>query len=184
MDILRAINLILPALGEHPVSSVDSKHPTVAIILQNLQSELDEVLIRGWWFNTYKNVLYPDPEGVIVLPSNTLSVLTIRERGVQRGTKLFNRDTQTFVWSGGVRVEIIERLDFEDVPESAAQFILYTGMVKSYLTDIGRESVVQEWQQIAGRALNNMEAEHFRNMRYSTTNSRRYQRIRRALGGY
>ena len=63
MKLLDAVNLILPKLGEHRVTSVDNKHPTLAIILPEIENELKKLLARGWWFNEFDYKAYPDSEG-------------------------------------------------------------------------------------------------------------------------
>lgn len=188
MDLLRAVNQILPALGEHPVSSIDGKHPTVSIIVANVYNQLNDVLLKGWWFNVYESNLYPSPEGEVALPLDTLAVLPTNPScpGVQRNGRLYNKETMSFLWPVGISipVRLKMRLEFEDLPESAAQFVMYTSLVQTYLADIGLENIVQEWQRNAALALNAMEAEHLRNMRHSTAKSRRFRNLRRAIGGY
>src|SRR5690554_4291448 len=115
MELLRAINQILPALGEHPVTSVDAEHPTVAVIVQNVQAQLRALLGEGWWFNEYDTTLYPGPEGEIALPLNVLSVLPQRRdcKGIQRGRSLYDMENRTFKWTGGVGVPVIIREDLD-----------------------------------------------------------------------
>ena len=188
MDLLRAINLILPALGEHPVTSVDAKHPTVSLIISNVYNQLNDVLLRGWWFNVYDSTLYPDPEGEVALPLNTLAVLPLDPGcpGIQRNGLLYNKKDLSFKWpvEQGIPVRLKMRLEFEELPEAAAQYVMYNALVSTYLSDIGLEQIVQEWQRSAVLALNTMEAEHLRNQRHSTAKSPRFRRLRRAMGGY
>lgn len=188
MDLLRAINHILPALGEHPVSSVDAKHPTVSVIYQNIQDQLSNLLLRGWWFNTVETELLPSPEGEVALPLDTLAVLPKDPRcpGVQRNGRLYNLNDMSFLWPVGqsIPVELYQRLEFEDVPESAARYILNSALVQTYLTDIGLEQVVQSWQQAAFQAMNTLESEHMRFKRYSTKRNSRWIRFNRAVKGF
>lgn len=183
MDLLTAVNRILPKLGEHPVTSLNTKHPTLAILLPQIATKLDDTLISGWWFNTFNTKLYPDSEGGIALPLDTLSFVPKRDLAVQRGSRLYNGSTMDYKWAAPVEGSLITRIPFDEMPESAAQHIFYASLVAAYVTDIGLENEVQIWQSEAAQAHNRMTAEHFRNKKYSTQRSPRYARYRAALRG-
>lgn len=182
MEILTAVNRILPVLGEHPVTSLDTKHPTLAVVIAKLGMKVDDIITQGYWFNTSAITLYPDSEGGIALPTNTLSF--VPDRGypaVARGSKLYNIETASFLWSTTVTGKRIERLAFNELPEACAQLVMYATMVTSYVTDIGLENDVQVWQGEAQAAERRLMSEHLRNMRYSTASGARFQRIKRAM---
>lgn len=187
MKLLKAINTILPRLGEHTVTSVDAKHPTVAIILNAIATALDTVLLEDWWFNSYETELLPDSEGHIVIGDDILKVRLTDSPGIvtRREGRLYSMATRTYKWPVGqaVRVFIAERLTFENLPESAAQYVMYAGLVEAYLTDVGMEAITQEWSKAASRARQGMTAEHLQNKKYSIRNGGRYQRIRAHMRG-
>lgn len=180
MQLLTAVNTILPKLGEHTVTSVDAKHPTVAIIQNAISEAQRTTLLRGWWFNTHSTTLYPDSEKNIALPADTLKVFTPNASGIQRGTQLYNADTLSFAWDSPVKVDLTVGLDFELLPESAANYVLYSGCVQAYTTDIGLEQVVQMWQQESNNAFNDMLGEHLKNRRFSTVRTPQFQHQNRA----
>lgn len=183
MQLLQAVNEILPALGEHTVTAVDERHPTVAVILNAIYSETDVFLLKGWWFNMYTITLRPDPERAIFLPQDTLEVLGLDQPCIQRGDQAWNPINFSYLWDGPVKVRLKSRLDFEHIPESAARAVLYRACIKAYETDIGLEKVINEWKLREAEALQLVLAEHLRNARYSTTRTNAFQRIRRALRG-
>lgn len=184
MDLLTAVNLILPALGEHPVTRIDIKHPTLAVVLPVVASKIDTTLMRGWWFNEYRHTLYPDSEGGITLPVNTLAFIPDDGyEGSVRGTRLFNGNTLNFLWDKPVPGVLQLRLEFDELPESVASFVFYNALVQIYLVDIGLENVVGEWKQIAKEAEYLATNEHLRNMRHTTRKSGRYARLRSAMRG-
>jgi len=183
MDLLTAVNRLLPALGEHPVTRVDAKHPTLAIILPVIQAKLDETLLRGWWFNEYDYTLYPSPEGGIELPDDTLSFVGHDVRASVRGRNLFNPETMSFKWTAPVKGRLMLRLSFDELPESVASLVFYSALVQAYLTDIGLEAVLQEWDKARIQAERLASTEHLRNMKHSTRKSARYGRYRSALRG-
>lgn len=185
MILLEAINRILPTLGESVVTSIDSRNPTVKIIQNAIHAQTKDMQLREWWFNSFDVDLYPDTNGEIQLPANLLAWIPYDNGGIQRGNRLLNPDTLNFVWPIGkpVRGQIRVLVDFEDLPESAATYVLYEACVKAYVDDIGLEQTVSIWQQKSAQARIMLEAEHLRNRKYTTLKSRRYRRIRNALRG-
>lgn len=181
MKLLDAVNLVLPRLGEHAVTKLDTKHPTLAVILPAIENELITVLLKGWWFNTFEYTAYPDPEGRIALGTDTLSFVSRDVPSALRGVELFNPKTLNYVWDEPVVGCIKQRVDFDDLPESAAQYVFYTGLVTSYTTDLGVTQDLQVWMTKAGEAYSELLAEHLRNQKYSTTRSRRFRNLRRAM---
>jgi hypothetical protein len=181
MELLAAINRILPALGEHPVTSLNVKHPTLAIILPAIAGKIDDLTMIGWWFNRFDTTLYPDSEGAIALPVDTLSFIPDNGDAVARGLKLFNTTTQTYLWTDAVTGSIIMRVPFEQLPESVASWIFHAAIVEAYVTDIGMADEVRMWREEAASAQGRVEREHLRNKRYSTQRSPRYYRLRAAM---
>lgn len=188
MDLLKAVNEILPKLGEHPVTSLDSRSPTLAVILPEIESEIALLLQPGWWFNKFLNVdLYPDSEGSLNVPDDTLSFISNRDYPmiIQRGELFYDAAKRSYIFEVGrpVRGTLIQSLSFEELPESAARFVLFSSLVTIYATDIGLEQVVQLWQSYAQNAQANMEQEHLRQHQYTIKQSRQYQKLRRAMRG-
>lgn len=190
MRLLEAVNTILPALGEHTVTSTDVKHPTVAVILQALRTQLRDTLLQDWWFNTYEYDALPDEDGFINLPDSYIKALPVdpfsaRTGAVKRGSQLYNMRDRTFVWPIGqrVRLRVTESLDFEMLPESVAQYVMYQGCTQAYLNDIGVEATLNMWRLAAGAAYATMLTEHLENRRYSTARSPRAMRYFSSLRG-
>lgn len=183
MELLTAVNRILPALGEHPVTQVNVKHPTIAILLPILEAKLDETLSRGWWFNEYEYTLYPDSEGLISIPTDTLMFIPTCVDAITRGNRLFNPLTDNYVWTAPVKGVITRRWPFEELPETVATYVFYSALVQAYLTDLGLEATLQAWQQIRDQSEHNATSEHLRNKKHTTRKSARYQRLRAAMRG-
>lgn len=187
MQKLKAINAILPKLGEHPVTSIDSRNPTLGVILPQIDLEIDQVLMSGWWFNTFDVELFPNSEGEIAVPDDTLSFISNpgEPELVQRGDRFYNMATRTYEFpvGRGIHGKLRQRMDFEELPESVAQYVLYSALVTIYITDIGLEQVVQQWASYATQAGAAMEQEHLRHKKYTIKNSRRYRNLRNAMRG-
>lgn len=186
MDLLRAVNEILPKLGERPVTSLEAKSPTLGVILPQIECEIALCLAPGWWFNTAYNVdLFPDSEGNLMVPEDTVSFFANKSQRdvVVRGERFYDLVTRSYVFTEKVTGTLIQTMEFGDLPENAARFVLYSAMVTIYATDIGMEQVVQLWSQYAQQAKAQMEQEHLRHRGYSVKQSPRYMKLRRAMRG-
>lgn len=182
MDLLKAVNSILPKLGEHPVTSVEAKSPTLAVVLPQLEETRAALLLSGWWFNEYPTTLYPDTAGGIAVPDDTLSFVPCEPIPmIQRGTAFFNGATRSFKFDASVSGTLITDVPFEELPESAAQYVLYSALVIIYATDIGFEDVVRMWSARAADALAQMESEHLKQKKFTIKTSKRYRNLRRAM---
>lgn len=184
MELLTAVNLTLPALGEHVVTRIDVRHPTLAIILPIVEQKRRECLMRGWWFNEAPYTAFPDNEGLIFMPTNTLAFLPdCQVNAAIRNFKLYNLDARNFVWPSAVPGVLMEDLAFNELPETVATYVYYSALVQNYITDIGLESVVQKWEEQAQVAEQNATQEHLRNKKYTTRKSRKYRHYISALRG-
>ncbi len=183
MKLLDAVNLILPKLGEHPVTSLTIKHPTLAIILPEVEQELKSLLLRGWWFNQFKYTAMPDVDGRIALGTDTLAFVPERTYASVRGVELFNTDTMSYTWTESVPGVLTVRVDFEKLPESAANVVWYNALINAYTTDIGMANDLQIWQTRAASAHSDLLAEHLRNRKFSSAKTRRFMNLRNALRG-
>ena len=183
MDLLTAVNLILPKLGEHPVTGVDIRHPTLAVILPEIEQANKNLAIKGWWFNQFEYTAYPDGEGYIYLGSNALSFIPDSDNAVVRDQRLYNGDTRSYVWSDPVLGVITELVEFSELPESAALAVMYSALVAAYSQDIGMSQELQAWASLSASAYSDLLAEHLRHRKYTTRKSPRYFRLRAAMRG-
>lgn len=184
MQLLDAVNLILPKLGEHRVTSLDIKHPTLAVILPEVDNELCKLLSRGWWFNEFDYTAYPDTEKAIALGTDTISFTPeCPDVAVQRGNKLFNPITLSYEFDKPVKGRVRVYVPFDELPESAAQTVYYSGLTNAYITDIGLTQEVQTWGSQAAASYSDLLAEHLRQKKYSTKHSRKFRKLVSALRG-
>ncbi len=184
MKLLDAINLVMPKLGERPVTSLDVKHPTLAIVLPIVANTLKQSLQRGWWFNEYPYTAYPASDGTITLGADTLSFVPYTSGvAVARGLRLFNPTTRSYTFTEKVEGNLIEVVPFDELPETAASFVFYSSLVEAYATDLGVTSELQVWQQLSGQAWSDLLTEHLRQRQHSTRRTRAWRNYQRALIG-
>jgi len=126
---LEAVNTMLTAIGEIPVSSITAATTNdVSIAINILEATSREVQSKGWYFNTDLNyTLSPNNSNNIELPANTLRVeLEGSSRSnnyVERNRKLYDRYNNTFTITSPVKTTIVWYLEFENIPEVARHYI-------------------------------------------------------------
>jgi hypothetical protein len=128
-DRLDAVNVLLQAIGEAPVSSIESSEAVDVAAASNCLDEFDRaVQTHGWpWNREYAMTMTPDSDGHILLPANCLAMTRAYppsgDRIVERGRKLYNQTTHSYVFTETLDVDMILKLDWEELPEAARRYI-------------------------------------------------------------
>lgn len=126
---LDAVNTVLTASGESPVSSLTGTTADAANADAIIEEVLRDVQSEGWHFNTEKDVpLVPDVSKNITLPPNVISVdvSTIdfpKLDVVQRGNRLYDKASRSFAFDAPIKAEIVYLLPFEEIPEPARRYV-------------------------------------------------------------
>ena len=126
---LNAVNTMLSAIGEAPVSSLSSGL-VEAEIAESILNTIDrEVQSMGWHFNTELNKSFAKTvAGEIILPADILRAdATLKANApnlVQRGLKMYDRVNHTFIISTDVALDVVIQLIFDDLPEVAKRYIV------------------------------------------------------------
>lgn len=184
MQLLTAVNLVLPKLGERPVTSLEVKHPTLAVILPIVDQKLRQTLLRGWWFNDYAYTAPLAVDGTITVGQDTLSFVPDSPNKVAlRGTRLFNTETLSYTFTEPVKGRVIQFVEFDELPDSAGMFVFYSALVEIYATDIGMTQELQLWQGNAAQGWSDLMMEHLRQRKHTTRNSRHWRKYISALQG-
>lgn len=128
MTKLEAVNRILEAIGEDPVSSLKSGLSDAETAERFLDRTSKQIQRRGWHCNTEHNLrLIPDNQGYIQLPGNTLKVDSVGKSRhidvVKRGKRLYERRKKTFIFNQPIFVEIILELPWDDLDFALQDFI-------------------------------------------------------------
>ncbi len=127
---LEAVNMLLAAVGEAAVSSLETATTVDVTQAKNLLSNINrEVQQKGWHFNTeWDVVLSLDSDSRIPLGTTVLSVYSPTKMTTIRGREgspfLYDLDNNTFTWTASINDAVtITLLDFEDIPQTARQYI-------------------------------------------------------------
>lgn len=131
---LEAVNTLLRLIRVSPINSllqVDASEDS-AEAMQALEAVNREFQTEGWFFNTTEEYqIDPDEDGSITLPANTLRITRSRwKSGADK--RLTKRGGRLYCPTGGigyniaetVYVDIVECLDYDDLSESARQYVI------------------------------------------------------------
>lgn len=165
---LDVLNHLLGVIGETPVSSDQSNHPSVLSAMVQINRVSKELQSRGWWFNTeYDLVLQPNEAGHIIIPAGTLFVAPIApfSRLTRRGGKLYDPERHTFVIGQAVTVNVVVQLDIEDLPETAALYVQHKAAYDFYVNDDGDETKSNRLEKQANTAWGFLRADELKALR-------------------
>lgn len=154
---LDAVNIMLRAIGEQPVSSLEeSGLSDVAIAKTTLAEVSRDIQAKGWDFNTDLNyALALSTDGTCSVPTNALRIDTTWGKSlVWRAGKLWDRRNNTFVLDSAPKCDIVRYLSFEDCPESFRYYAAVRAARIFQATMLGDEGaeLFTEKQEAAARA--------------------------------
>ena len=127
---LEAVNTMLSAIGEAPVSSLENTELEDVAVAKNILNEtIVDVQTTGYNFNTeYNFKINPDTSGNINVPNNAV-YCDVSNRGttsdkdlVLRGERLYDRENPTFTFTDAVYVDLILILPWDDLPQPARRY--------------------------------------------------------------
>ena len=127
---LEAVNILLAAVGEAAVSSLETATTVEVTQAKNLLSNVNRAAQqKGWHFNTeWDVVLTRDSDNRIPLSESILSVyqpgqlMTIRGRS--GSMYAYDLDNNTFTWTKNLNNAVtITLLDFVDTPNTFRQYV-------------------------------------------------------------
>lgn len=145
---LEAVNQMLRAIGEAPVSSLTGD---IGVDVVTARATLNDVMKAiqtvGWLFNTeHEYPLQLNGDNEIILPTNAASVDVCRGRfgntdPIQRGSKLYDRKNHTYTFSQDIKAKIIFLLPFDELPETARYYVTYSACRKFQDNSVGSEEL-------------------------------------------
>lgn len=149
---LAAVNQILGAVGQAPVTTLDETNPDVAIAYGTLLDVSREVQGEGWSYN--KEVEYPftpDNNTEILIPANALAVDLSdlpQNRGIDsviRNGKLYDKTNHRFTWPdlSPVYCDVTWAFDFADVPQAIREFIVARAATNACVKMVGDKDLYQ-----------------------------------------
>lgn len=156
MQTLDVVNEMLGTMGEAPLNTLDDPHRFRGACTSTLNKLSRSTQAKGWWFN--REVLELAPSALsseIYVPGDTINVRYPRQNLmapvrniVQRGRRLYDLDGGSYVFTSAVTLEIIRLVPFQELPETAAQFIADQAVLQFQSKYDGDSSKTRE---LAGR---------------------------------
>ena len=151
---LPAINQILMACGQAPVTTLDETNPDVAIAYQTLLEVSREVQSEGWTFNKEAHYeMTPNTDDEIIIPTNVLQIdLTQANAGdkkvVRRNGKLYDKQNHTDKWTDDViEVDVLWLFDWVDLPRPIQDYITTRAATITSSRIVGDQTQYQILQQ-------------------------------------
>lgn len=186
---LDAVNDMLDAIGEAPVSSLEGLAMDAASALRTLQRTNREVQSEGWHWNTTVRRMVATSTGEFILPANVIKVDTVGRSShvdvVNRDGKLFDRrpfkNTSIFQ-EPSVDVEIVEALPFEQLPEVARQYIYIRAARLFQQQEIGSPSLSRFTDEAQLMARANLESDEHASSDRNMLDQHRDTLSRRPIG--
>ena len=129
---LSAVNSILGAIGQSPLTTLNFDNPEVAMIYNLLRDANVDTQAEGWHFNTEKHVKFAkDINGKIAIGNDILSMdghdnYTKRTRDlVRRNGFIYDKMEHTDVFTEDLDLDVVRLYNFEDLPIVFRRYITY-----------------------------------------------------------
>ena len=129
---LSAVNSILGAIGQAPLTTLNFDNPEVAMIYNLLRDANVDTQAEGWHFNTeYHEPFQINSDGKIPIGNDILSMdlhdnYTKRTKDlVRRNGFIYDKMEHTSVFDGDLDLDVVRLYAFEDLPVIFRRYITY-----------------------------------------------------------
>ena len=147
---LNAVNSILGAIGQTPVTQLDLENPETSFVYQLLQECNRDVQDEGWVFNREQNdTLKPNSSKEIEIPANVLR-MDVSENDVYRCTdvikrdgKLYDKYAHSFEFRNPIYMDIVWLFPLTDLPSVFQRYITSKASVRAAIQMIDNAQLSQ-----------------------------------------
>ena len=129
---LSAVNNILGAIGQSPITTLNFDNPEISFIFNLLRDANVDTQAEGWHFNTEKHVRFAiDTNGKIAIGNDILSMDLHDNQArrtsnlVRRNGFLYDKQDHTDVFTADLDLDIVRLYNFEDLPIVFRRYITY-----------------------------------------------------------
>ena len=129
---LSAVNNILGAIGQSPITTLNFDNPEISFIFNLLRDANVDTQAEGWHFNTEKHVRFAiDANGKIAIGNDILSMDLHDNQArrtsnlVRRNGFLYDKQDHTDVFTADLDLDIVRLYNFEDLPIVFRRYITY-----------------------------------------------------------
>jgi len=156
---LSAVNNILGAIGQSPLTTLNFDNPEIAFIYNLLRDANVDTQAEGWHFNTEKHIKFsPDTNGKIAIGDDILSMdLNDNEARrtynlVRRNGFLYDKQDHTDVFTSDIDLDVVRLYLFEDLPIVFRRFITYRASAAAATQLVANPNLVRLLTNQAGLA--------------------------------
>ena len=130
---LSAVNSILGAIGQSPVTTLNKPNPEIAFIYNLLRDANVDTQNEGWHFNTEYHVEYtPDAVTKKIAIGSDILKIDMHDNWarrsydvVRRNGYLYDKYDHTDEWDGKIDVDVVKLFAFEELPSVFQRYIIY-----------------------------------------------------------
>ena len=147
---LSAVNSILGAIGQSPITTLNYENPEIAFIYNLLTEVNKDVQNEGWVFNKEYNVkISPDSNKHIAIPANVLSYDLHYDdekkdkNVVRRSGKLWDTIGQSYEFDDDAYLDITWLWTYEDLPMAFKRYIISRASVRAATQLVSNPQLVQ-----------------------------------------
>ena len=151
---LSAVNSILGAIGQSPITTLNFTNPEISFIYNILTEVNKDVQNEGWHFNTeYHVTVSPDLNKHVTLPNKTLrydihdGLSNKNSDVVTRNGKLYDLVNHTDEFDGDLSVDVVTLYDFADIPNVFQRYITYRAAVRASAQLVSNPQLVELLKQ-------------------------------------
>ena len=161
---LSAVNAILGAIGQSPVTSLVFTNPEISFIYNLLRDANVDVQNEGWHFNTEKHVKFtPDATTKKITIGNDILKMDVTDGWtlkhydvVKRNGFLYDKYDHTDLWDDVTEMylDITRLFTFVDLPEVFKRYIVYKASTRAATQLVGNPQLARllAQQEAFGRA--------------------------------
>tara|TARA_Y100001973_G_scaffold119_1_gene185 strand:+ start:415 stop:1035 length:621 start_codon:yes stop_codon:yes gene_type:complete len=150
---LSAVNAILGAIGQSPITSIVYDNPEIQFIYNLLRDANVDVQSEGWHFNTEEHVEYaPDSTTGKIPIGNDILKIDVHDGWskrhydvVKRNGYLYDKIDHTDDWGTitSIDLDIVRLISFDDIPEVFKRYIIYRASRMAATQLVANPSLVQ-----------------------------------------
>ena len=156
---LSAVNAILGAIGQSPVTSLVFDNPEISFIYNLLRDANVDIQNEGWHFNTERHVKYTQDSvtnkieiGNDILKMDVSNGWSHRQYDVvRRNGFLYDKYDHTDDWSeltsDGIDLDIVRLFNYEDLPSPFKRYIIYKAATRAATQIVGNIQLAKLLQQ-------------------------------------
>lgn len=157
---LKAVNSVLAAIGQSPVTTLDFENPETSFVYNLIQECSRDIQDEGWVFNRENGYpLTPNAEGFIMIPANVLR-MDVSHNDVYRNSDVIKRDgklydklNHTFIFlQKTIYFDIVWLFPLEDLPSVFQRYITNTAARRAAIQMVDNPQLAQLLQTQEGQS--------------------------------